>query len=278
MKAATPIGIVLGMVLLAAGGFLEGTNPLSLFNLPATVIIFGGLLGVSIASFGMDEMKKLPALYKKAFAGDMPDLGAQVVLMHHFADRARRDGLLALEEEAAKLEDNPFLQKGLGLVVDGADPEMVAEILESEAHQMQVRHRAGQETFKGASGFAPTLGVLGTVMGLLHALSILDQPDLLGPAIAGAFMATLYGVGAANVVFLPVALRLKALTEAEMKLREMAIEGLLAVQSGDNPRMVVEKLMAFVEPAQRLSVQEELEGSKPKLKAVDGGAAEAQAA
>ncbi len=276
MKAATPIGIILSMVLLALGGFLEGTNPASLFNVPATVIIFGGLLGVSIAAFGMEEMKKVPVLYKKSFSMEMPDYGANVVLMHHFADRARRDGLLALEEEAGQLED-PFVKKGLGLVVDGSDPDTVAEVLELEIESMQKRHRQGQNTFKGAGGFAPTLGVLGTVMGLLHALSILDQPELLGPAIAGAFMATLYGVGAANIVILPVENRLKQLTEAEVTSRQMVIEGLLAVQSGDNPRMVAEKLLAFVSPEQRLSVEEELEGGRPNLKAVDGGA-EQQAA
>lgn len=271
MKAATPIGIILAMVLLALGGMLEGTNPASLFNVPATVIIFGGLIGVSIAAFGMEEMKKVPALYKKAFSLEFPDLGANVVLIHHFADRARRDGLLALEEEAGGLDD-PFVKKGLSLVVDGNDPDTVAEVLELEIESMQKRHQLGQATFKGAGGFAPTLGVLGTVMGLLHALSILDQPELLGPAIAGAFMATLYGVGAANVVILPVENRLKQLTAAETQSRQMIIEGLLAVQSGDNPRMVAEKLLAFVPPEQRLSVEEELEGGKPKLQAVDGGA------
>ena len=271
MKSATPIGIGIAMALLAFGAIMEGTNPASLFNLPATVIIFGGLVGVSIAAFGMEEMKKVPALYKKAFSMEFPELGANVVLIHHFADRARRDGLLALEEEAGQLDD-PFVKKGLGLVVDGSDPDTVAEVLELEIDSMRKRHKQGQNTFKGAGGFAPTLGVLGTVMGLLHALSILDQPELLGPAIAGAFMATLYGVGAANVVILPVESRLKQLTEAETQSRQMVVEGLLAVQAGDNPRMVAEKLMAFVPPDQRLSVEEELEGGRPNLKAVDGGA------
>jgi chemotaxis protein MotA len=275
MKAATPIGIVLGIGLLMVGAILEGTNPAKLFNLPATVIIFGGLIGVSIAAFGMEEMKKVPVLYKKAFNLEMPDNGAIVVQMYGFADKARKDGLLALEEDANTIED-PFVKKGLSLVVDGADPDTVAEVLEVEIEAMQARHRTGQETFKGAGGYAPTLGVLGTVMGLLHALNMLDQPELLGPAIAGAFMATLYGVGAANVVILPVNNRLKQLTDAESQARQMVIEGLLAVQSGDNPRMVAEKLLSFVPPDRRLSVQEEVEGGpKPNLQAVDGGAAQA---
>lgn len=276
MKAATPIGIVLAIVLLLGGAIMEGTDPTKLLNIPATLIIVGGLAGVSIAAFGMEEMKKVPALYKKSFALEFPDLGANVVMMYGFADRARRDGLLALEEEANNLSD-PFVKKGLSLVVDGSDPDTVAEVLELEIEAMTARHRLGQATFKGAGGFAPTLGVLGTVMGLLHALSILDQPELLGPAIAGAFMATLYGVGAANVIILPVENRLKQLTAAEVQSRQMVIEGLLAVQAGDNPRMVAEKLLSFVPPDQRLSVEEELEGGRPNLQAVDGGA-ESQAA
>ena len=256
MKASTLIGIVAALVLLAIGGIIKGLSPVALINGPGIFIVFGGLLGVCMAAYGMDAMKRLPTYYKIAFGAEPPDLGANVVLMHHFADRARRDGLLALEEEANQLED-PFVKKGLSLVVDGSDPDTVAEVLELEVESMEARHRTGHELFKGAAGFAPTLGVLGAVMGLLKAMSLLDSPELLGPAIAAAFMATLYGVGAANVVLM---------------------EGLLAVQAGDNPRMVAEKLLAFVPPDQRLSVEEQIEGGRPNLQAVPGGAGEAKAA
>lgn len=277
MKASTLIGIVLALVLLAIGGMIKGLSPVALINPPGLFIVFGGLLGVCLAAYGMDAMKRIPTYYKIAFSAEPPDLGKNVVLMYHFADRARRDGLLALEEEANQLED-PFVKKGLSLVVDGSDPETVAEVLELEIESMESRHRTGHELFKGAAGFAPTLGVLGAVMGLLKAMSLLDSPELLGPAIAAAFMATLYGVGGANVVLMPISESLKAKTGAEVRSRQMVIEGLLAVQAGDNPRMVAEKLLAFVPPDQRLSVEEELEGGRPNLQAVQGGAGDAKAA
>lgn len=273
MKASTLIGIVAALLMLMIGGILKGAPPQKMINLPGAFIVLGGLVGVCIAAYGMDTMKRVPTLYKKAFSAEPPDLGANVVLMYHFADRARRDGLLALEEEASKIED-PFIKKGLSLVVDGSDPDTVAEVLELEIESMEARHRKGHEMFKGAGGFAPTLGVLGACMGLLKAMELLDTPELLGPAIASAFMATLYGVGAANVVLLPTGESLKAQTAAEARSRQMIIEGLMAVQAGDNPRMVVEKLMAFVPPEQRLSVQEEVEGGpKPNLQAVDSAQA-----
>jgi chemotaxis protein MotA len=277
MKASTLIGIVAALVCLLVGGLIKGLNPVALINPPGIFIVFGGLLGVCIAAYGMDTVKRLPTYYKKAFSAETPDLGANVVLMYHFADRARRDGLLALEEAANEVED-PFVKQGLSLVVDGSDPETVAQVLDLEIESMEGRHRKGHEMFKGAAGFAPTLGVLGACMGLLKAMELLDSPELLGPAIAAAFMATLYGVGAANVVLMPISESLKSQTASEVKARQMVIEGLLAVQAGDNPRMVSAKLMAFVPPDQRMSVEEQLGGGPPNLQAVQGGGAEAKAA
>ena len=138
---------------------------------------------------------------------------------------------------------------------------------------MESRHRAAQKVFKDAGGYAPTIGVLGTVMGLLHVMQLLDQPQMLGPAIAGAFMATLYGVGSANVIFLPVAGRLAGLTLSEVLSRTLVIEGILAIQAGENPRVVSERLLGFIPPAER----DEASTSGPNLRAVPD-AGEAQAA
>ncbi len=272
MKAATIIGIVVAILGLLGGGAMEGTPIGSLWNIPAFLIVIGGLTGVSIASFGIEGMKTLPKLYKKAFSAERPDLAAQVRLVVGYAERARRDGLLALEAELASVDD-AFLKKGLQLVVDGADPEVVREVLEAEVEGMQARHKAGQSLFKDAGAFAPTMGIIGTVMGLISVLQKLDQPETLGPAISGAFIATLYGVGAANVIFLPVALRLKSLSESEAEGRLLFLEGILAVQAGDNPRVVGEKLLSFVPPAEREAASET---KRPDLKAVpDPEAAEA---
>jgi chemotaxis protein MotA len=268
MKAATGIGIAVACVALLLGASMEGTPLGSLFNVPAIIIIFGGLAGASLASVGMDGMKLIPTLYKKVINAERPDLRAEVEALVGHAERARRDGLLALEEELDQVED-AYTRKGLQLVVDGTPPDLVREILESEVHGMRARHRAGVKVFESAGGFAPTMGALGTVMGLISALQKLDQPETLGPAISGAFIATLFGVGAANVVLLPVAMRLKQLSEAEVQARVVVLEGILAIQSGDNPRVIVEKLISFVPPAERGGDDEDGAGAGPQLRAVD---------
>jgi chemotaxis protein MotA len=271
MKAATPIGIAIAAVGLLGGAMMEGTPLGSLLNIPAILIIFGGLLGVSLASNGIEGMKQWAPLYKKAFAADRPDLAQHVKLLVGHAERARKDGLLALEEEVEKLDDE-FTRKGLQLVVDGTDPKVVQEVLEAEIDGMVSRHAANSKIFENAAGFAPTLGVVGTVMGLISVLQKLDNPSVLGHAIAGAFVATFFGVASANVVFLPVALRLKELSTLEVEARMLVMEGVLAIQAGDNPRVVAEKLQSFVPPAARGG-----DDDAPVLRAVDGDAA-AQAA
>lgn len=250
MKAATAIGIVVATVGILVAAIMEGTSPAAFLNIPAIMLVFTGTFGVTLAATGMEGMKTIPALYKKAFSAEPPDLGARVTEIVGFAERARRDGLLALESEVEAVED-AFTRKGLQLVVDGTDPDMLREILEAEIDAMSARHKVGAEIFKAAGGFAPTMGIIGTVMGLVHVLENLSAPETLGPSISGAFIATLMGVGAANVVFLPVSARLKGLSEEEVEERTLLLEGILAIQSGDNPRVVSEKLMAFVPPAQR---------------------------
>jgi chemotaxis protein MotA len=136
-------------------------------------------------------------------------------------------------------------------VVDGTDPELVREILENEIDGMIGRHHAAVSPFEKAGGFAPTMGIIGTVMGLVHVLENLDAPATLGPAISGAFIATLYGVGSANVIFLPTANKLKSMSAEEIELRSMTLEGILSIQAGDNPRVVADKLLSFIPPSER---------------------------
>jgi chemotaxis protein MotA len=167
-----------------------------------------------------------------------------------YAEKARRDGLLALDEAVKEIKD-PFTQKGVQLVVDGTDPDLVAAVLDAENEAMRKRHAAGRAPFMQAGGYAPTMGIVGTVFGLVNVMNNLNAPSTLGPLIAAAFLATLMGVGSANVVFLPMANRLKELSEAELHFREMTLEGILGIQAGDNPRVVAEKLMAYVAPSDR---------------------------
>jgi chemotaxis protein MotA len=252
MKFGTGIGIVISCLGIAMGATMEGTNVMVVINVPAILIVLVGTLGATIAACGLEAHIRLPIIYKKAIMPDDLDLVARVDELVGFADQARRDGLLALDE-AVKGIDDPFTRKGVQLVVDGTDPDLVAAVLDAENEAMRKRHAAARAPFMQAGALAPTMGIVGTVFGLVNVMNNLNQPSTLGPLIAAAFLATLLGVGTANVVFLPMANRLKELSEAEMHFREMTLEGILAIQAGDNPRVVAEKLMAYVPPKDRPS-------------------------
>ena len=249
-KPTTLIGIGLGLGLLMVGAYLEGSWPSAFFNVPAALIVFGGTIGATLAGTGVEAMKRIPALYRKAIKGETPDLAERLELLVSMAENARRDGLLALDSRLSSVDD-PFTRKGLQLVVDGTDPEVVRTVLENEMEGMAARHQQSVAPFEKAAGYAPTMGIIGTVMGLINVLKNLSQPATLGPAISVAFIATLYGVGMANCIFLPVATRLKQLSEAELELYTMTLEGVLSIQAGDNPRVVTDKLLSFIPPAER---------------------------
>jgi chemotaxis protein MotA len=265
MKPATAIGIGVAAVGILMSGIMGGTSPASFIDIPALLIVLGGTGGVTLASCGMDSMKRIPQLYKLVSGPPEIDLNGRVQQLVGFAEQARREGLLALDAKTAEVEDD-FTRKGLQLVVDGSDPELVREVLEAEIDGMMARHHEGATPFEKAGGFAPTMGIIGTVMGLVHVLSNLSQPATLGPAISSAFIATLMGVGSANVIYLPIANRLKALSKQEVELRTLTLEGILAVQAGDNPRVVAEKLRSFVPPSERESEESASANADAELK------------
>jgi chemotaxis protein MotA len=250
MKANTAIGIAGAFVILGLAVILEGGNPAAFINIPAFLIVVGGTAMATLASTSMESVKRIPTLYKKAIGGSTlePDVAAKQMIA--LAEKARREGLLALENDLEEIED-AFTRKGIQLVVDGADSDLISGVLSAETNAMASRHHENAHVFTLAGGFAPTLGILGTVMSLVHVLENLDKPSTLGHSIAGAFLATLFGVGSANLVFLPVANRLKELTREELLYRDMLHEAVLAIQAGDNPRMLAEKLETFVPPEAR---------------------------
>ncbi|QEC46856.1 motility protein A [Baekduia soli] len=271
MKAATAIGIGIAAIAIIMAGIMEGVTPTALLNINALILVLGGTAGAVFGGVGMKRFMAIPKLYMKAILSQQPNLAERVTTLVAFAERARKDGLLALEEEIEAIED-PFTRKGMQLVVDGTDPDLLREILEAEIDAMAARHKLGSSVFEKAGGIAPTIGVLGTVVSLVHVLGNLSAPETLGPAISGAFIATLYGVGSANVVYLPVCYSLQMMSAKEVDERSLILEGVLAIQAGDNPRIVQQKLLSYVAPAERLEVEG---GGKADLKAVAEPAAEA---
>jgi chemotaxis protein MotA len=273
MKAATIIGLLVAIVGLAAGATIEGTALTALIAPPAILIVLGGTFGATMAACGMEGVKAIVPGYKLAFSPPDLDLGTRVRQLVGLAEKARKDGLLALEGELPAIDDD-FTRTGLQLVVDGTEPELVREVLDGEIDGMEQRHRAGWDVFDKAGGFSPTIGIIGTVLSLIHVLGNLSDPGSLGPAISGAFIATLLGVGTANIVYLPVGNRLKRLSGQEVAMRTMVLEGILAIQAGDNPRIVAQKLLTFVAPADR----EAASNPAPNLRLAGEPAVDAQAA
>jgi len=257
MDLATIIGLILGWGAVVVSLIMEGGNPAELMHPGALILVFGGTLGSTTISFSLKQMMGLPGIIRKAFFCKDAPMGDIIKSIVGFARRARKDGILALEDEAKNV-DNRFLKMGIQLVVDGTPSEMVREIMETEIVAMQERHKVGEGIFAAMGGNAPTLGIIGTVMGLINMLSRLDEPGAMGPAIAAAFAATLYGVLIANLVCLPIGAKLKARTTEEIITYDMIIEGILSIQAGDNPRMVETKMLAFLPPKDRQSISSEV--------------------
>jgi chemotaxis protein MotA len=271
MDKGVGIGLILALCAIFGAAVVEAGSIsilFSLLNAPSAMIVFGGTIGALIVSFPLDRVTKLTKVLGVAFRQEQTSERDLVNLFVRLAERARREGLLALEGEAAEIHDQS-IKKGVLLVVDGTDPELVREIMEADVAAMSERHEGKFAMFAAAGGFAPTMGIIGTVMGLVNVLSHLDKPDELGKSIATAFIATLYGVMSANVFWLPIGERLKQRNKEEVARRTLAVEGVLAVQAGDNPRVVREKLEAFL-PL-------ELRGDEPAAEEGTAGAAPAQA-
>jgi chemotaxis protein MotA len=277
VKAITAIGIGGTFVILLLAVLMEGGNPMAFLDIPALMIVIGGTTGATIASTNASQLGTAVKTAKLAFSGVEIDHHAASKQMVKLAEKARKDGLLALENDLAAIDDE-YTKKGLQLVVDGADSDLVRAILQSELDGMSERHGLNARFFQTAGGFAPTLGILGTVMSLVHVLEHLDNPSSLGHSISGAFIATLYGVGSANLIFLPLSNKLKELSSFEVEYRTMLLEGILSIQAGDNPRLLAEKLETFIPPSARGGGQSEAKSKGKSDAASDEPAAEQEAA
>ncbi len=257
MEKSTVIGMVLGLVSVFVGMVLKGA-PISALNNPAAfLIIIGGTFACLFTGFKMDQMKNFPNLIKKTFQAPPTQERAELLkLFIELSQIARREGILALENKVADIQD-PFFRTGLGMVIDGMDPDFVSDVLDAELAVMQERHAEGRSMFTQAGTYAPTLGVLGAVVGLIAALGNLNDIEKLGHSIAAAFVATILGIFTGYVLWLPFANKLKVMSEEEIGIKRMIIEGILSLQAGDSPTAIEAKLMVFIPQSQREGLKKE---------------------
>ena len=256
MDIASLVGIILAFVSLLLGMFLKGVGPDALLNPAAILIIIFGTMAAVIIAFPMKELKRVPKLFGKLFKETKLANDIEIIRMFsQWADLARREGLLALESKAAEIED-PFLKNGLTLAIDGQNADYIRDVLTEEVHAMEDRHASGALVFSQAGTYAPTLGVLGAVVGLIAALKNMSDIEKLGPAISAAFVATLLGIFTGYVLWHPFANKLKRKSALEVKQKMMMIEGILSVLEGEAPRVIEQKLASYLSMDERKQITE----------------------
>ena len=254
MDLTTVIGLAVCFILVI-GGVVAGGQGLAFIDFQSMLIVLGGTSGALIVSNPPEKIKGFMKVLKMAFTGGSPDLVSLVQTIVSFAEKARREGLLALEADASEL-DNEFLKKSIQLVVDGTDPELVKAILDTEIGILENRHSSNKYFFDSMAELAPAFGMLGTLIGLITMLGNLSNPDALGPGMAVALVTTFYGSLIANGFALPIGKKLAVRSSQEVLSMELMVEGVLAIQAGENPRIVEEKLKVFLPPKQRLDLEE----------------------
>lgn len=250
-------GIIIGIVLIAIGIILGGGEISSYLDPSSALIVLGGVAASTLVRYRPSELRTLWRITRIAFSRKETSPRDVISLIVRLADKARREGLLAMEDDAEEIEDE-FLRKGIQLVVDGADPELVKNILAIEIACLEERHRKGHGMFQFMAAVSPAYGMVGTIIGLIIMLSNLSDPSQLGPAMAVALITTFYGIILANLVFLPLAGKLRLRSQEEVLIKEIMTEGILSIQQGENPRIIEEKLMSFLAPAQRAPVYDPL--------------------
>ncbi|MGF1648180.1 MAG: motility protein A [Kineosporiaceae bacterium] len=245
MDLAVIIGLIAGLVAICIGIVLAGGDPMVMMQAPPIILVLGGTIGVTMMGGTLKDTLKQPKVLIKAFTAKVRPPDATVAGLVSLADKARREGLLALED-AAKDIDDPFLRDGLQLAIDGTDPEDLDDVMRSQIEAKRGADKQAAKFWGDAGAYAPTVGIIGTCLELASALQSLDDPAALGSKIALALIVTLWGVMSANVLFLPLAARLKRLSEIECGQMDMVVEGILAIQAGANPRVLARKLESLV--------------------------------
>jgi len=250
MDLGTIIGIVLsfGLVLSA---ILTGSSLIIFISVPSLLIVVGGTIGAGLVNYPMNYIIGVIGVIKNTFFSSLEAPSEVIERFKDYANRARREGILSLEPLIKEIDDD-YMRKGLQLTVDGLEPQTIQEILETEIAYLGERHSTGADVVAALGTLAPAMGMIGTVIGLVQMLQTMSDPSSIGPAMAVALLTTLYGAIFANLVFNPMAGKLKARSKEELLLREMIMEGILSISKGENPRIIEEKLNSFLPPKDRI--------------------------
>ncbi|MGY1747467.1 flagellar motor protein [Blastococcus sp. SYSU D00695] len=250
MDPTSLIGIVLSLVALLAFMVMEGSDPTTLIFLPAIVLVIVATFGAAMTGQTMDDLKKLPNWFKMAvLPAKVPPASDQIQTLVSLAEKARKEGLLALEAQVKQIDD-PFLKRGLQMGIDGTDPEQLRDVLESEIAAKKAEDKVAAKFMNTMGGYAPTIGIVGCIVGLMNVMGNLSDPSALGPMIASAFVATLWGVMAANFWFLPMGAKILRVSELQAAQMELLVEGIAEIQAGTSPRAVRLKLTSLIPPSE----------------------------
>ena len=251
MDIATVIGIIACFMLIIIT-IMMGVGLPAFINIPSVLVVLGGTVGATLVNYPLKDVINSVKIVKNAFFAKNLTFGEVINNFVNFANKARKEGILALEASLPEVQDE-FLKKGLQLTIDGLEPQAITEILETEISFIEDRHKLGAEMFQAMGTFAPAFGMIGTLIGLVAMLQSMDDPGSIGPSMAVALITTFYGAVLANVVFIPISGKLKARSKEEALLKEMILQGIISLSRGDNPRILEQKLHAFLPPALRVS-------------------------
>ena len=246
MDVRSLVGLVMAFVAIIGGNYLEGGHIGGLLNGPAALIVFGGTLGAALLQTPVSHFKRATQILSWVIFPPYANLSSAINNVIGWSMTARKDGLLGLEA-IADAELDPYAQKGLQLLVDGVETEDIRSIMEVDLYTQEDRDLNAAKFFECMGGYAPTIGIIGAVMGLIHVMGNLADPSQLGSGIAVAFVATIYGIGSANLLFLPIASKIKTMVIRQSRYREMLLEGILSIADGENPRSIELKLQGFME-------------------------------
>lgn len=255
MDIATLIGILIsfGLVIIS---ILMGGDGAWFVSPPSLMIVFGGTMGATLLAYPLADVLSVFGVAKNVFTHKSQSVGVLISMIAGFAKKARKEGILSFESQLAEIED-PFLVQGIQMAIDGMESSAIEDVMTTEIIYVEERHRLGADIFSTMGTFAPAVGMLGTIIGLVQMLMQMDDPSKIGGPMAVALLTTFYGTFMANLVFIPVASKLKTRSKQEILLKQMVLEGVISIQSGDNHRVVEQKLKAFIAPKTRLTAEAE---------------------